>query len=99
MASTVAAGIPGLVGLTLSSITAAVTGGVSLLGGRGSCVGALLGALLIQVALSVTTFLGLDAAYQSFLLGGLTLAAVVAVRPAGAKCQWRYTHGPRRHSA
>ncbi|WP_159803483.1 ATP-binding cassette domain-containing protein [Arthrobacter zhaoguopingii] len=61
---------------TLSSITAAVIGGVSLLGGRGSFVGALLGALLIQVALSVTTFIGLDAAYQSFLLGGLTIVAV-----------------------
>jgi ribose transport system ATP-binding protein len=61
---------------TLSSISAAVIGGASLLGGRGSFVGALLGALLIQTAMSVTTFMGLDAAWQSFLLGGLTIIAV-----------------------
>lgn len=61
---------------TLSSISAAVIGGASLLGGRGSFVGALLGALLIQTAMSVTTFMGLDSAWQSFLLGGLTIIAV-----------------------
>lgn len=61
---------------TLSSISAAVIGGASLLGGRGSFVGALLGALLIQTATSVTTFMGLDSAWQSFLLGGLTIIAV-----------------------
>lgn len=61
---------------TLSSISAAVIGGASLLGGRGSFIGALLGALLIQTAMSVTTFMGLDSAWQSFLLGGLTIVAV-----------------------
>lgn len=61
---------------TLSSISAAVIGGASLLGGRGSFLGALLGALLIQTAMSVTTFMGLDSAWQSFLLGGLTIVAV-----------------------
>jgi ribose transport system ATP-binding protein len=61
---------------TLSSISAAVIGGASLLGARGSFLGALLGALLIQTAMSVTTFMGLDSAWQSFLLGGLTIIAV-----------------------
>lgn len=61
---------------TLASISAAVVGGASLLGGRGNFVGALLGAMLIQLAMSVTIFMGIDSAWQSFLLGGLTIAAV-----------------------
>src|SRR5699024_2754595 len=61
---------------TLSSISAAVIGGASLLGGRGAFLGAFFAALLIQTAMSVTTFLGLSSAWQQFLLGGLTIAAV-----------------------
>lgn len=61
---------------TLSSISAAVIGGASLMGGRGTFLGAFLGALLIQTAMSVTTFVGLDSAWQQFLLGGLTIVAV-----------------------
>ncbi|MGP3534031.1 ATP-binding cassette domain-containing protein [Microbacterium sp. RD1] len=61
---------------TLASIAAAVIGGAALAGGRGTFVGALLGALLLQIANSVTTFLGLNTAWQSFLVGGLTIVAV-----------------------
>ncbi|NQD42225.1 ABC transporter permease, partial [Glutamicibacter halophytocola] len=61
---------------TLSSISAAVIGGASLLGGRGTFLGAFLGALLIQTVMSVTTFVGLGSAWQQFLLGGLTILAV-----------------------
>ena len=61
---------------TLVSIAAGVIGGASLAGGRGTFVGALLGALLLQIASSVTTFLGLNTAWQSFLVGGLTIVAV-----------------------
>lgn len=61
---------------TLSSISAAVIGGASLLGGRGTFIGAFLGALLIQTAMTVTTFIGLNSAWQQFLIGGLTILAV-----------------------
>jgi ribose transport system ATP-binding protein len=61
---------------TLASISAAVIGGVALTGGRGSFLGVLAGALLIQASASVTTFLGLTTAWQSFLVGGLTIVAV-----------------------
>ncbi len=61
---------------TLSSISAAVIGGASLLGGRGTFFGAFLGALLIQTAMTVTTFIGLNSAWQQFLIGGLTILAV-----------------------
>jgi ribose transport system ATP-binding protein len=62
---------------TLISITAAVVGGASVFGGRGTAIGALLGALLVQVLSSVTTFLNLGADWPYYLLGGMTIAAVV----------------------
>ena len=77
MLSQVGSGDPGAgVGYTLSSIAAVVLGGASLFGGRGSFVGALLGALLITQVNVVTTFLGLTDAWQSYLLGAMILASV-----------------------
>jgi ribose transport system ATP-binding protein len=60
---------------TLSSITAVVLGGASLFGGRGSFVGALLGAALITEITNATTFLQLSQAWQFWFLGLLTLGA------------------------
>ena len=61
---------------TLGSIAAVVIGGASLFGGRGSFLGTLLGAIFITQVNSVTSFMQLDQAWQSYLLGGLILAAV-----------------------
>jgi ribose transport system ATP-binding protein len=61
---------------TLTSIAAAVIGGASLFGGRGSFIGCLLGAAFLTQINSVTSFLGLDQAWQSYLLGTLILIAV-----------------------
>lgn len=61
---------------TLASIAAVVIGGASLFGGRGSFVGALLGAMLITQVNVVTSFLGVTDAWQSYLLGGMILASV-----------------------
>lgn len=63
------------IGYTLAGITAAVVGGASIFGGRGSMLGALAGALLIQQINTTTVFLGLEIAWQSYLLGGLTILA------------------------
>jgi ribose transport system ATP-binding protein len=60
---------------TLSSVTAVVLGGASLFGGRGSFLGALLGAALITEIINATTFLELSDAWQFWLLGALTLVA------------------------
>jgi ribose transport system ATP-binding protein len=60
---------------TLSSITAVVLGGASLFGGRGSFLGALLGAALITEIINATTFLRLSQAWQFWFLGILTLVA------------------------
>ena len=58
---------------TLTSITAVVLGGASIFGGRGSFLGALLGAVLIQEIITSTTFLQIGIAWQYFLPGILIL--------------------------
>jgi ribose transport system ATP-binding protein len=72
---------------TLASITAVVLGGASIFGGRGSFVGALAGALLLQVIVSSTSFLAFGSAWQFWLPGILILIAAAAYsrarRPAG----------------
>jgi ribose transport system ATP-binding protein len=65
------------VGYTLSSITAVVLGGTSLLGGRGSFVGTLLGAGLIVQLLNATTFLSLTQTWQYIFQGALIVVAAV----------------------
>lgn len=65
------------VGYTLTSITAVVLGGTSLLGGRGSFVGTLLGAGLIVQLLNATTFLDLTQTWQYIFQGGLIVVAAV----------------------
>jgi len=65
------------VGYTLSSITAVVLGGTSLLGGRGTFVGTLLGAGLIVQVLNATVFLNLTQTWQYFFQGALIVVAAV----------------------
>jgi ribose transport system ATP-binding protein len=62
---------------TLSSITAVVLGGTSLLGGRGTFVGTILGSMLLVQVLNATVFLGLDQLWQYILQGTLILAAAI----------------------
>jgi ABC-type sugar transport system ATPase subunit/ribose/xylose/arabinose/galactoside ABC-type transport system permease subunit len=60
---------------TLASITAVVLGGASLFGGRGSFIGALLGAALLQETINATTFLSLTQAWQYWFQGIFVLLA------------------------
>lgn len=62
---------------TLTSITAAVLGGTSLLGGRGTFVGTLLGAGLSVQVLNATVFLSLDQKWQYIFQGLLIVAAAI----------------------
>jgi ribose transport system ATP-binding protein len=77
------------VGYTLSSITAVVLGGTRLLGGRGTFVGTLLGAVLITQLLNATVFLGLSTLWQYVFQGLLILVAAIAYsitrRPAAGR--------------
>jgi ribose transport system ATP-binding protein len=64
-------------GYTLTSITAVVLGGTSLLGGRGTFIGTLMGAGLSVQVLNATVFLSLDQKWQYIFQGLLIVAAAV----------------------
>ncbi len=68
-------------GYTLTSITAVVLGGTSLLGGRGTFIGTLMGAGLSVQVLNATVFLSLDQTWQYIFQGLLILAAAVIYTP------------------
>jgi ribose transport system ATP-binding protein len=71
---------------TLASITAVVLGGASLFGGRGTFIGAFLGALLLQEIVTSMAFLRLGNAWQYWLPGILVLvAAGVYARARGVR--------------
>lgn len=61
---------------TLISISAAVIGGASLNGGRGSFIGAAVAAVLVTQVVAAVPFLDLGPAWASLLPGLMTLAAV-----------------------
>ena len=60
---------------TLQSISAVVLGGASIMGGRGSFLGAFAGVVLIQEITSAAGFLGLGSAWQYWMPGLLILLA------------------------
>ena len=62
----------------LTAIAAAVIGGTSLFGGRGSAWSALLGVLVIQSISSGLTLLNLDTSVR-YVITGLVLALAVAI--------------------
>jgi ribose/xylose/arabinose/galactoside ABC-type transport system permease subunit len=64
-------------GYELSVIAAAVIGGASLSGGRGSPVGAVLGAILVQLIDNSLVILDIDQSYKQIVIGGAIVAAVV----------------------
>ncbi len=64
--------------LLINAIAAAVIGGTSLFGGRGSPWSVLLGVLVIQSIASGMSLLGVQDAVQFMITGGVLLAAVAA---------------------
>ena len=64
-------------GYELNVIAAAVVGGASLSGGRGSALGAVLGALIIQLINNGFDVLGLDQNYRQIVIGMAIVLAVV----------------------
>jgi len=63
-------------GMELQSIAAAVVGGMSLFGGRGSIVGVVIGAFIIGVITNGMNILGADPFLEGTVLGVLVLVAV-----------------------
>jgi len=66
----------------LNSIAGCVVGGVSLLGGTGSVIGALLGTLFLQTVSTGLVMTGFDTSLQTVAVGGLLIVAI-------AIDQWR----------
>jgi simple sugar transport system permease protein/D-xylose transport system permease protein len=62
--------------VNLNAIAAAVIGGTSLFGGRGSAISALLGILVIQSISNGLTLLNLSSSYRFMITGGVLLLAV-----------------------
>ena len=62
--------------LNIESITAVVIGGISLLGGRGSIMGPLFGALIVGVFTLGLRLAGADAQWTFLLIGALIIGAV-----------------------
>jgi D-xylose transport system permease protein len=63
--------------LLINAIAAAIIGGTSLFGGRGSTWSALLGVLIIQSIASGMALLGVETPVQFMITGGVLLTAVV----------------------
>jgi ribose transport system permease protein len=64
-------------GYELDVIASAVVGGASLSGGKGSALGALLGALVIKMIDNGILILGIDQSYSRIIIGAAVILAVV----------------------
>lgn len=64
----------------LPVVAAVIIGGTPLSGGRGTIVGAVIGALIIQVIATGVLFLGVDAKWSTFVTGAIIIVAVALDR-------------------
>ena len=64
-------------GFELNVISACVLGGVSLLGGRATISGVLVGVLIMGTVQNAMNLLNIDAFYQYLVRGAILLAAVL----------------------
>jgi rhamnose transport system permease protein len=72
-------------GLELKAISAVVIGGASIMGGRGSLWGTLLGMSVLAVIAPSLTFLGVNAYWEKAIQGAIILGAIVLERAAGQR--------------
>ena len=64
------------VGFTLPCFAAVFLGGAVMTGGRGSFIGAMLGALFLALVNNVTPLLGIAAAWQQVIYGSILIVAI-----------------------
>ena len=83
-------------GYELDVIAAAVVGGASLAGGRGTMLGALLGALIIQLIGNGIIVLNVDQNYSQIIIGAIIVFAVVLERLNYASRERQMTRAARR---
>lgn len=65
-----------LLGLELDSIASIAVGGISLMGGRGSLIGVVIGVLIIGLVNNAMSILGANPAVQGIVKGAIIFAAV-----------------------
>jgi L-arabinose transport system permease protein len=81
LASRITSGQPNAAqGFELNVISACVLGGVSLMGGRATISGVIVGVLILGTAENVMNLLNIDAFYQYLVRGAILLAAVLVDR-------------------
>lgn len=76
MSRVMCGGMNVVVGLELDSITAVVIGGISLMGGRGTLIGAVIGVIILGVINNGMNVLAVDPAYQDVAKGIIIIIAV-----------------------
>ena len=62
---------------TLMMVASCVLGGTSMSGGKGSCLGTILGALTVTVIKNGLTFIGVDASWQDVVFGLFVLFMII----------------------
>jgi rhamnose transport system permease protein len=72
-------------GQELAVVAAAVIGGIGLLGGAGTAVGVVIGALLVQTIQGALAALGVDAFWKAAINGALLIVAIYADRVLASK--------------
>ncbi len=78
LASRITSGQPNAAeGFELNVISACVLGGVSLLGGRATISGVVIGVLIMGTVENVMNLMNIDAFYQYLVRGAILLAAVL----------------------
>ncbi len=80
---------------TLTSIAAVVIGGVSLFGGRGSGIGAVAGAFVLTILVSVLFFANIDPLYEPFYEGVFLVLAASLTAVLGMLVRRRLMAGRR----
>jgi ribose transport system ATP-binding protein len=76
---------------TLLAVAAPILGGASLLGGRGSFIGCLVGAVLLATSLALPTVLSLSDGTSFVLAGSLTLLALLIYTHSAWRVMARWT--------
>lgn len=71
-------GLTTVVGLELDSIAAVVIGGVSLMGGKGNVIGAVIGVIILGVINNGMNVFAVSPAYQDIVKGAIIIVAVAA---------------------
>jgi ribose transport system permease protein len=82
-------------GYELDVIAAAVVGGAGLIGGRGTALGALLGALIIQMINNGIVILNIDQNYSQIIIGAVIVLAVFLDRINGMLREKRLARAAR----